>query len=91
MEQNVQGSVSCSCLSCPQSKGYSGFRHIRKDVQDLSDTSIPEDVQGKLLQFAKSGLVVATLKGKSYLSMGSVSMGIVGSTINPEFFQDYLE
>lgn len=71
-------------------KGIPAFGIYGKDVQDLSDTSIPEDVQEKLLQFAKSGLVVATLKGKSYLSMGSVSMGIAGSTVNPEFFQDYL-
>lgn len=77
-------------LAAHNQKGIPAFGIYGKDVQDLSDTSIPEDVQGKLLQFAKSGLVVATLKGKSYLSMGSVSMGIVGSTINPEFFQDYL-
>ncbi|MDA1531016.1 L-fucose isomerase [Bacillus cereus group sp. TH260-2LC] len=77
-------------LAAHNQKGIPAFGIYGKDVQDLSDTSIPEDVQGKLLQFAKSGLVVATLKGKSYLSMGSVSMGIVGSTVNPEFFQDYL-
>ncbi|WP_242295432.1 L-fucose isomerase [Bacillus cereus group sp. BfR-BA-01516] len=77
-------------LAAHNQKGIPAFGIYGKDVQDLSDTSIPEDVQGKLLQFAKSGLVVATLKGKSYLSMGSVSMGIAGSTVNPEFFQDYL-
>lgn len=77
-------------LAAHNQKGILAFGIYGKDVQDLSDTSIPEDVQGKLLQFAKSGLVVATLKGKSYLSMGSVSMGIAGSTVNPEFFQDYL-
>ncbi|MFH7832775.1 L-fucose isomerase [Bacillus luti] len=77
-------------LAAHNQKGIPAFGIYGKDVQDLSDTSIPEDVQGKLLQFAKSGLVVASLKGKSYLSMGSVSMGIAGSTVNPEFFQDYL-
>lgn len=77
-------------LAAHNQKGIPAFGIYGKDVQDLSDTSIPEDVQGKLLQFAKSGLVVAALKGKSYLSMGSVSMGIAGSTVNPEFFQDYL-
>ncbi|MDA1898394.1 L-fucose isomerase [Bacillus cereus group sp. BcHK28] len=77
-------------LAAHNQKGIPAFGIYGKDVQDLSDTSIPEDVQGKLLQFAKSGLVVATLKGKSYLLMGSVSMGIAGSTVNPEFFQDYL-
>ncbi|OQR57212.1 L-fucose isomerase [Bacillus sp. CDB3] len=77
-------------LAAHNQKGIPAFGIYGKDVQDLSDTSIPEDVQEKLLQFAKSGLVVATLKGKSYLSMGSVSMGIAGSTVQPEFFQEYL-
>lgn len=77
-------------LAAHNQKGIPAFGIYGKDVQDLSDTSIPEDVQEKLLQFAKSGLVVATLKGKSYLSMGSVSMGIAGSSVQPEFFQDYL-
>ncbi|MFD5260227.1 L-fucose isomerase [Bacillus wiedmannii] len=77
-------------LAAHNQKGIPAFGIYGKDVQDLSDTSIPEDVEEKLLQFAKSGLVVATLKGKSYLSMGSVSMGIAGSSVQPEFFQDYL-
>ncbi|WP_448162831.1 L-fucose isomerase [Bacillus mobilis] len=77
-------------LAAHNQKGIPAFGIYGKDVQDLSDTSIPEDVKEKLLQFAKSGLVVATLKGKSYLSMGSVSMGIAGSSVQPEFFQDYL-
>ncbi|MCC2461130.1 L-fucose isomerase [Bacillus mobilis] len=77
-------------LAAHNQKGIPAFGIYGKDVQDLSDTSIPEDVQEKLIQFAKSGLVVATLKGKSYLSMGSVSMGIAGSSVQPEFFQDYL-
>lgn len=77
-------------LAAHNQKGIPAFGIYGKDVQDLSDISIPEDVQEKLLQFAKSGLVVATLKGKSYLSMGSVSMGIAGSSVQPEFFQDYL-
>jgi L-fucose/D-arabinose isomerase len=77
-------------LAAHNQKGVPAFGIYGKDVQDLSDTSIPDDVQAKLLQFAKSGLVVATLKGKSYLSMGSVSMGIAGSTVQPDFFQDYL-
>lgn len=77
-------------LAAHNQKGVPAFGIYGKDVQELSDTSIPEDVQAKLLQFAKSGLVVATLNGKSYLSMGSVSMGIAGSTVQPDFFQDYL-
>ncbi|WP_342475640.1 L-fucose isomerase [Weizmannia sp. FSL K6-0777] len=77
-------------LAAHNQKGIPAFGIYGKDVQDLDDATIPEDVQEKLLQFAKAGLVVATLKGKSYLSIGSVSMGIAGSTVNPDFFQEYL-
>lgn len=71
-------------------KGLPAFGIYGKDVQDVGDTTIPDDVKEKLLRFAKAGLAVATMKGKSYLSMGSVSMGIAGSMINESFFQEYL-
>ena len=71
-------------------KGLPAFGIYGKDVQDASDTSVPEDVQQKLLQFAKAGLAMAEMKGKAYLSLGSVSMGIAGSEVDPKFFQDYL-
>jgi len=71
-------------------KGLPAFGIYGKDVQDKNDATIPEDVQKKLLQFAKAGLAVATMRGKSYLSMGGVSMGIAGSIVNTDFFQDYL-
>ncbi|MBN1641724.1 MAG: L-fucose isomerase [Anaerolineae bacterium] len=71
-------------------KGLPAFGIYGRDVQDSDDTTIPEDVRAKLLQFAKAGLAVATMRGKSYLSMGSVSMGIAGSIVDPDFFEDYL-
>jgi len=70
--------------------GLPAFSIYGKDVQDQNDNSIPEDVEQKLLQFTKAGLAVATMRGKSYLSIGSVSMGIAGSQIDPSFFCDYL-
>lgn len=70
--------------------GIPAFGIYGKDVQDADDTSIPEDVQEKLLQFTKAGLAVATMKGKSYLSLGNTAMGIAGSIVNPQFFQEYL-
>ncbi|MFN8208804.1 MAG: L-fucose isomerase [Bacteroidales bacterium] len=70
--------------------GLPAFSIYGKDVQDSSDTSIPADVQEKLLRFAKAGLAVATMRGKSYLSLGSVSMGIAGSIVDPSFFRRYL-
>jgi L-fucose/D-arabinose isomerase len=71
-------------------KGLPAFGIYGHDVQDSTDTSIPADVQEKLLQFARSALAVATMRGKSYLSMGSVSMGIAGSIVDQSFFEDYL-
>jgi L-fucose/D-arabinose isomerase len=71
-------------------KGLPAFGIYGKDVQDAGDTTITKDVQEKLLRFAKAGLAVASVRGKSYLSMGSVSMGIAGSIINEDFFQAYL-
>ncbi len=71
-------------------KGLPAFGIYGKDVQDINDTSIPADVKEKILRFVKAGLAAATMRGKSYLSMGSVSMGIAGSIVNDQFFQDYL-
>lgn len=70
--------------------GLPAFSIYGYDVQDKNDSSIPEDVKEKLLRFAKAGLAVAEMKGKSYLSIGSVSMGIAGSVVDPHFFLNYL-
>lgn len=77
-------------LAAHSQKGVPAFGIYGRDVQDVDDTSIPADVQEKLLRFAKAGLAVATMKGKSYLAMGGTSMGIAGSMVNPDFFEDYL-
>ena len=77
-------------LAAHNQKGLPAFSIYGRDVQDAGDTSIPADVQQKLLQFAKAGLAVATMRGKSYLSMGNVSMGIAGSIVDHGFFEDYL-
>ncbi|WP_352230930.1 L-fucose isomerase [Pelosinus sp. IPA-1] len=77
-------------LAAYAQKGIPAFGIYGQHVQDSSDTTIPQDVKDKLLQFTKAGLAVASIKGKSYLSMGSVSMGIAGSIVDAAFFQDYL-
>jgi L-fucose/D-arabinose isomerase len=79
-----------AALAGHDQKGLPCFGIYGKDVRDSSDTTIPDDVKEKLLKFAKAGLAVAAMKGKSYLSIGGVSMGIAGSIVNPDFFQDYL-
>jgi L-fucose isomerase len=71
-------------------KGLPAFGIYGRDVQNAGDATIPDDVQHKLLQFAKAGLAVATMRGASYLAMGSVSMGIAGSIVDQGFFQSYL-
>ncbi|WP_304226044.1 L-fucose isomerase [Gracilinema caldarium] len=78
-------------LAAHNQKGLPAFGIYGHDVQDLQDTDkIPPDVAEKILRFARAGLAAAWMRGKSYLSIGSVSMGIAGSIVNPDFFQDYL-
>ena len=71
-------------------KGLPAFSIYGHDVQDGDDKSIPADVSEKILQFARAGLAVATMRGKSYLGMGGVSMGIAGSIVDQPFFESYL-
>lgn len=71
-------------------KGIPAFGIYGEHVQEATDESIPTDVQEKLLRFTKSALVVSQMKDQSYLSMGSVSMGIAGSIVKDDFFQEYL-
>lgn len=77
-------------LAAHAQKGLPAFGIYGQEVQDLDDNSIPDDVAEKLLRFARGAQAVATMRGKSYLSVGSVSMGIAGSIVDPNFFQDYL-
>ncbi len=71
-------------------KGLPAFGIYGHDVQDAGDQNVPSDVSEKILRFVKAGLAVSCMKGKSYLSMGSVSMGIAGSIVKEDFFQEYL-
>jgi len=77
-------------LAAHNQKGLPAFGIYGRDVQDPGDTTIPEDVQEKLLRFTRAGLVVASMQGKSYVSMGGVSMGIAGSIVDHNFFESYL-
>ncbi len=77
-------------LAAHAQKGLPAFGIYGGEVQDAGDTTIPDDVKEKLLRFAKGGLAAAMMRGQSYLSMGSVSMGIGGSIVDESFFQDYL-
>lgn len=59
------------------------------DVQDSDDTSVPDDVREKILLWAKAALAAGMMKGKSYLNIGSSCMGIAGSVIDAQMFQEY--
>ncbi len=71
-------------------KGIPAFSIYGQDVQDSVEEDVPQEAIDKLLQFAKAGIAVATMQGKSYLSIGAVSMGIAGSVVKEDFFQEYL-
>lgn len=79
-----------SALAGHNQKGLPAFGIYGGEVQDLGMETIPEDVEHKLLLFGRAALALMQMKGKSYLSIGSVSMGIAGSIPTPEFFQEYL-
>jgi len=79
-----------AALAGHNQKGLPAFGIYGRDVQDSDDRSIPADVREKILTFVRAGLAVAAIRGKSYLSMGSVSMGIAGSIVDAGFFESYL-
>ena len=79
-----------SVLATHAQKGLPAFGLYGHDVQDADDPSIPADVQEKLLRFARAAVAAASMRGKSYLQIGSICMGIGGSIIDPNFIEEYL-
>lgn len=77
-------------LAAHAQKGLPAFGIYGQEVQDANDTSLPDDVREKLLRFGRAAVAAATMKGKSYLQIGSMCMGIAGSIINADFFEEYL-
>ena len=77
-------------LAAHAQKGLPAFGIYGHDVQDLEDNSIPDEVAEKILRWARAAQAVATMRGKSYLSVGNVAMGIAGSIVNADFLQEYL-
>lgn len=79
-----------SVLATHGQKGLPAFGIYGQDVQNADDMNIPKDVEEKLLRFGKAAVAVATMRGKSYLQIGSICMGIGGSIIDPAFLEEYL-
>ena len=77
-------------LAAHAQKGLPAFGIYGKDVKNCDDTVIPDDVAEKILRFARAAVAAASMRGKAYLSMGSVAMGIAGSIVDPDFFEEYL-
>lgn len=79
-----------SVLATHAQKGLPAFGIYGHDVQEADDTSIPADVEEKLLRFGRAAVAAASMRGKSYLQIGSICMGIGGSIIDPAFIEEYL-
>ena len=86
------GAVYLAAVSAAHAqKGIPAYKIYGEDVQDSTPMiPFPADVQGKIFRFIRAGLAVSIMRGKAYLSMGGTSMGIVGSTVDPAFFESYL-
>ena len=79
-----------SVLATHAQKGLPAFGIYGRNVCEADDSEIPEDVKEKLLRFGRAAVAAATMRGKSYLQIGSICMGIGGSIIDPAFIEDYL-
>lgn len=79
-----------SVLATHAQKGLPAFGIYGHDVQEADSKEIPEDVKEKLLRFGRAAVAAATMRGKSYLQIGSICMGIGGSIIDPAFIEEYL-
>lgn len=79
-----------SVLATHAQKGRPAFGIYGRDVQEADATEIPGDVKEKLLRFGRAAVAAATMRGKSYLQIGSICMGIGGSIIDPSFIEEYL-
>ena len=76
-------------LAAYAQKGLPAFSIYGRNVQDINDRTIPEDVAEKILRFARASVAVGWMKNKSYVNMGGISMGIAGSYCDAAMFQKY--
>ncbi len=70
-------------------KGLPAFSIYGRNVQDINDKTIPEDVSEKILRFARASVAVGWMKNKAYVNLGGISMGIAGSYCDAAMFQKY--
>ena len=79
-----------SVLATHAQKGLPAFGIYGHDVVDADDSTIGDDIKEKLLRFGRAAVAAASMRGKSYLQIGSICMGIGGSIIDSDFMESYL-
>ena len=79
-----------SVLDTHAQKGLPAFGIYGHDVVDADDSEIGDDIKEKLLRFGRAAVAAASMRGKSYLQIGSICMGIGGSIIDSDFIESYL-
>lgn len=79
-----------SVLATHAQKGLPAFGIYGHDVVDADDSEIGDDIKEKLLRFGRAAVAAASMRGKSYLQIGSICMGIGGSIIDSDFIESYL-
>lgn len=79
-----------AAMAAHAQRGLPAFSIYGHDVQDVTDSAIPADVSEKIVNFAQCALAAGQMKGKTYISIGNVAMGIAGSYCDASFFQKYL-
>ena len=79
-----------SVLATHAQKGLPAFGFYGHDVVDADDSEIGDDIKEKLLRFGRAAVAAASMRGKSYLQIGSICMGIGGSIIDSDFIESYL-
>ena len=80
-----------SVLATHAQKGLPAFGIYGHDVLDADDTrDSGETLKKNYLRFGRAAVAAATMRGKSYLQIGSICMGIGGSIIDSDFMESYL-
>ena len=64
-----------SVLATHAQKGLPAFGIYGHDVVEADDSTIGDDIKEKLLRFGRAAVAAATMRGKSYLQIGSICMG----------------
>lgn len=79
-----------ACMAAHAQKNLPAFAIYGKDVCDQTTDGMTDDVKEKIINWARAAIAIGQMRGKAYVGIGAVSMGIAGSYCNADFFQKYL-